>query len=624
MFKKKIILSLLFVFFTNYSISQTGEYVIKYPDGQIEQKGYYLNGKRHGEYTYYYKNGLTKHILYYENGELNGVEKKFYSNGTIESIHQRKNFKLEGVQTTFYENGQKKCVSELKNGLKHGKFKCFNEKGVLTLKEKWRNGFKIGKNISFYDNKKIKDNEKYDESGQLVFKESFFENGKQSHFYNVDKNGNGQYYYIYPNDTVRHRLTLKNFKNVKEEYFFENGKLNYSYEYNDSMQIVKTQKYFKDTNALNITEWIDESTSISTTYFEDRTERYNHKNNNKNGLFQSFYLNNNLAEEGEYFNNDKVGKWKSYYEDGSLKSIRVYRKLKNNNDIIERGNYSDSTHIYYYNSGQIEKINIYEVEKIVRNEKTNDFYFKSNKTGQWISYYENGNIKDICNYFKNTLHGPFVEYFDNEKNSVKFKCLYQMGYATGKVQEFFYNGTLFKETDKDEFGYISGKEIEYFENGTVKQSIEYKDFKKQGDFLVNYYNGQPKITGKYFNDKAIEEWLFYFNNGNIFNKVVHENDKTISTYFYNDGVKFAQTISFQSNEASGEFHDLYNPKNEKILFNDYLIKEYNYQMKNDQLTEIEVIMDELNNDLDFVRYRIESENVKITKGLPIKLLKLRE
>jgi len=615
---------LLFVFFTNNSNSQTGEYVIKYPDGQIEQKGYYLNGKRHGEYIYYYKNGLTKQILNYENGELNGVEKKFYFNGNIESIYQRKNFKLEGKQKTFYENGKKKCIYDVKNGLKHGKFKCFNEKGVLTLSEEWKNDFRTGINISFYDNKKIKNKAKYNELGQLVFKESFFENGKQSHFYNIDKNGNGLLYEIYPNDTIRHRLTLKNFKSIKEEYFFENGKLNYSYEYNDNMQVIKKEKYFKDTNALNVTEWIDESTSISTTYFENRTERFTNKNNNKNGLFQSFYLNNILAEEGEYFNNDKVGKWNSYYEDGSLKSIRVYRKLKNNNDIIERGNYSDSTHVYYYNLGQIEKINIYEIEKIVRNRESNDFYFKSNKTGQWKSYYENGNLKEISNYFKNTLHGPFIEYFDNENNTIKFKCLYQSGYATGKVQEFFYNGTLFKETDRDKFGYIAGKEVEYFENGTLKKSVEIKDFRKQGDFIENYHNGNPKIRGKYLNDKEIGEWYFYFESGNVFNKVVHDNDKTIRTYFYNDGTKFAQTISFQKDETSGEFHDLYNPKNEKILFNDYLIKEYNYRMKNDQLTEIEVIMDELNNDLYFVRYRIESENVKITKGMPIKLLKMRD
>ena len=60
--------------------------------------------------------------------------------------------------------------------------------------------------------------------------------------------------------------------------------------------------------------------------------KVHYKNGRMNGLFQSFYENGDLEEEGnyQYDNNQeysrKNGSWKRYYPNGGLESEVIYKK----------------------------------------------------------------------------------------------------------------------------------------------------------------------------------------------------------------------------------------------------------------------------------------------------------
>ncbi|HDS05802.1 MAG TPA: hypothetical protein ENN95_02050, partial [Deltaproteobacteria bacterium] len=48
------------------------EYICYYKNGQIKEKGCFVNDKRHGEYVSYLKNGQIKEKAFYQNGNLVG------------------------------------------------------------------------------------------------------------------------------------------------------------------------------------------------------------------------------------------------------------------------------------------------------------------------------------------------------------------------------------------------------------------------------------------------------------------------------------------------------------------------------------------------------------------------
>ena len=166
--------------------------------------------------------------------------------------------------------------------------------------------------------------------------------------------------------------------------------------------------------------------------------------------------------------------------------------------------FKDSIHTYYFNSGQIEKFENYYIAKINRSStRPDDFYERTYKTGQWKTFYENGKLSQIANYNEDKLHGEFIEYFNDETSSVKYKCTYRNGLKIGLEQEYYENGKLYKSKEKDSNGYQIGKDIVYFENGIVKELIEYLESQKQGKYLQNFESGKPKVVGSYNSGQEI-------------------------------------------------------------------------------------------------------------------------
>jgi antitoxin component YwqK of YwqJK toxin-antitoxin module len=110
-----------------------------------------------------------------------------------------------------------------------------------------------------------------------------------------------------------------------------------------------------------------------------------------NGSFKKFYHSNQLAEEGKYKNGLKVGLWKSWFENGNLKTIQYWKS----------GIQSGFCEIFDVSGTVLEK----------------GKYKKGQKDGKWLFF----NSKDTIVYKKGIVFVPKPKLSKEEKESLKEK-----------------------------------------------------------------------------------------------------------------------------------------------------------------------------------------------------------
>ena len=91
-----------------------------------------------------------------------------------------------------------------------------------------------------------------------------------------------------------------------------------------------------------------------------------------------------------------------------------------------------------------------------------------------ITYYPNGQIKEVEHYKDSELHGDYREYYKNGQISVKVN--YIDGKKNGEYFEFYYDGVIWEHAFYTNGDY-NGEYITYFINGKIKSYELYK----QGD-----------------------------------------------------------------------------------------------------------------------------------------------
>ena len=112
----------------------------------------------------------------------------------------------------------------------------------------------------------------------------------------------------------------------------------------------------------------------------------NKKFKKQHGVFTYYHYNGKISSTGQYLNNEKVGMWKSYYKTGS---IAIERKAINNKP--------DSISTYYHMNGAVLG-------------KAN--FVKGKLEGESKWYYESGNISEICIYQQGKIQSK-INYDDS-------------------------------------------------------------------------------------------------------------------------------------------------------------------------------------------------------------------
>lgn len=144
------------------------------------------------------------------------------------------------------------------------------------------------------------------------------------------------------------------------------------------------------------------------------------------------------------------------------------------NDDIKNGEYID-----YYEDGQIERINNYK----------NGEY-----DGKIIGYYESGQVKFEKNYRDGQFEGRMISYYENGKT--KYEAYYKGNRASGKVTEYYESGLIECEYYCDETGIVEGSIVEYLENGERGTAVS-DAMNKESTDLISLESYKNRFSSKF-------------------------------------------------------------------------------------------------------------------------------
>lgn len=174
------------------------------------------------------------------------------------------------------------------------------------------------------------------------------------------------------------------------------------------------------------------------------------------GKIIEYYPNGNIALECEYHQGKCITDERSYYEDGTLKSVNKCINGEFNKTLTS-----------YYKNGKIDT----------------EFEIKDNiPNGQAKKYDEDGNLLSEIQYVNGKKHGLGKVYYPNGN--------------------LFYAFTFANDIE-------DGKIIKYYENGNVHQISNVKQGNIEGDNYTYYESGRIFIKAKLENDKILNMEFYY-------------------------------------------------------------------------------------------------------------------
>jgi antitoxin component YwqK of YwqJK toxin-antitoxin module len=249
-----------------------------------------------------------------------------------------------------------------------------------------------------------------------------------------------------------------------------------------------------------------------------------------NNLKQGYWIvkddGGNKIEEGKYLNGAKIGKWKGYYTDGTVKQELTYIDNK-----------PDGYAKFYYPSGIVSEEGIWKGNKWVGEYK---YYYPNGKpsyewkyseqgkrTGVQKYYHENGKIMIQGEWNEGKESGPIKEYDENGK-LVAEKTFNngQLDEASVKIFSPSTNNNTDNQTNDNNtqnnvneiksvntnVGYFSGNghNVTYTKDRKIEREGEWKDGKLM-DGKRYYYDETGKLAK-----------TSVYKNGNIVNIIYHQ------------------------------------------------------------------------------------------------------
>ena len=190
--------------------------------------------------------------------------------------------------------------------------------------------------------------------------------------------------------------------------------------------------------------------------------------------------------------------------------------------------------------------------------------FKDDKAiGEFIYYYESGNIKSVVKHLLNSNLSFAVFYFENE--AVLTEGFYKNQLKDSVWSNFTPSGAL---SSKESFlqNQLNGETIIYYTEGQIDNNVliplsisNYKKDTLNGLYTEFFSTGKIKKKGVFQNGLKNGEWLEYHPNGQIAQKVKFKNDKVHAwVYSYDkNGLKISEVFFQNGTRLKGKELDLF-------------------------------------------------------------------
>ena len=143
-------------------------------------------------------------------------------------------------------------------------------------------------------------------------------------------------------------------------------------------------------------------------------------------------------------------------------------------------------------------------------------------TGEYIDYYDNGQIYEKCNYTDDKLNGEYIKYYEN--GQIYEKCNYTNGKINGEYINYYKCGQIYEKCNYTN-GKINGEYINYYKCGQIALKCNYTNGKINGEYINYYKCGQIALKCNYTDYKLNGEYIKYYENGQISLKCNYTDDK---------------------------------------------------------------------------------------------------
>ncbi len=111
-----------------------------YPNGALEEKWGFYNGRREGVARRWTKNEKLQLESYYKNNRLIGVYKTWWENGVLAGESYYEDGVKQGVERKWFSNGQLFKLRNFVDGKEHGFQKAWLANGKLYVNYEAKNG----------------------------------------------------------------------------------------------------------------------------------------------------------------------------------------------------------------------------------------------------------------------------------------------------------------------------------------------------------------------------------------------------------------------------------------------------------------------------------------------------
>lgn len=194
------------------------------------------------------------------------------------------------------------------------------------------------------------------------------------------------------------------------------------------------------------------------------------------------------------------------------------------------------------------------VNKLFAQEKVNQFDSKGKRTGVWIKYFDNNQIRYTGTFLAGKEIGVFKYYGENSGlNPIAIKT-FAKDSNIAQVQFFTNEGVLESEGEMDGKLRI-GKWLYYHPDGkTILSEENYSNGVLNGKFVVYYKNGFVTEETTYLNGKIHGNLKRYAETGILLDDLTYSNGKLHGpAKYYNFDGKLIMAGNYENDEKAGNW-----------------------------------------------------------------------
>jgi antitoxin component YwqK of YwqJK toxin-antitoxin module len=216
--------------------------------------------------------------------------------------------------------------------------------------------------------------------------------------------------------------------------------------------------------------------------------------------------------EGEFKNDQPIGEFKYYYDDGDIKTISIFSN---------QGSVSRSKHYFpgnilmaegnYLNQKRDSVWKFYNAPNALVSEER---YKNGKKHGVEKIYDGKGHLLEMKTWKDSLRDGDYKKYYDNGEVKEEGTC--QAGLFEGMIK-FYFPGNTPAVTGAYLHSLRHGKWIYHNPVGHTNVMIENYDQGNLHGYYAQWYekDGTPKITGEYKQGRKHNLWKYYNDKGKI-------------------------------------------------------------------------------------------------------------